>query len=308
VRSQLDFTPNLAPSLLIAVFDVALLATAAWLIGTGNLAAFLLSQLLIAVVFFNSFGLLHECGHGTASSSSAVNTLLGHWTSTFCFIPYYPWKYIHQKHHAWTGNLERDPVLKSLRRWRDAGVPPLVGVAWRSWIPLGALLQHVVYWSYPIAMARAGEMTREKLLRTIASFAWLGVGYALLWRFAPVLAAPSGFGLGFLLYLIAEELVNIPHHADVSTAEGKLPIWEQYRATRSCVYPRGLSELLVLNFNFHTEHHLFPSLPWYRLRTARALLKVELGGRYQEAVGIRWNIEGRARSLDSIVARYRQAG
>jgi fatty acid desaturase len=233
------------------------------------------------------------------------NALLGHWASTFCFIPYYPWKYIHQKHHAWTGNLERDPVLKSLRRWRDGGVPPLVAVSWRSWVPLGALLQHVVYWSYPIVMFRGGEMTRAKLLRTAASFAWLALAYGLLIHYAPVLAAPSSFALAFLLYLVAEELVNIPHHADVSTAEGKLPIWGQHRATRSCYYPRGVSELLVLNFNFHTEHHLFPSLPWYRLRKARSLVKEALGAEYQEAVGIRWNLEGRGRSLDSIVARYR---
>jgi fatty acid desaturase len=115
LRTKLDFTPRSWPSLAIVAFDVALLSAAAWLLAHGGVPAFLLSQVLLAVVFFNSFGLLHECGHGSASSSPAVNALLGHWASTFCFIPYYPWKYIHQKHHAITGNLERDPVLKSLQ-------------------------------------------------------------------------------------------------------------------------------------------------------------------------------------------------
>ena len=148
-------------------------------------------------------------------------------------------------------------------------------------------------------------MTRGRLLRTLCSVVWPLGAYASLYVSAPTLAAPSSFGLAFLFYLMAEELVNIPHHVDMSVFDGKLPVWEQYRATRSCYYPRGVSELLVLNFNFHAEHHLFPNLPWYRLRDARALLKPVLGGEYQEAVGIRWNIEGRRRSLEDIVKRYR---
>jgi fatty acid desaturase len=94
----------------------------------------------------------------------------------------------------------------------------------------------------------------------------------------------------------------------MSTYDGKLPLWEQYRATRSCYYPPGISELLVLNFNFHTEHHLFPDLPWYRLRDARASLRAMLGERYQEAIGIAWNIQNRGRDLDSIIERYRRPG
>jgi fatty acid desaturase len=90
----------------------------------------------------------------------------------------------------------------------------------------------------------------------------------------------------------------------MSTFDSKLPIWHQYRATRSCYYPRGVSELFVLNFNFHIEHHLFPALPWYRLRRARELVRSALGERYQEAIGIAWNIEHRTRDLQSIVDRY----
>jgi fatty acid desaturase len=122
-----------------------------------------------------------------------------------------------------------------------------------------------------------------------------------LWLVAPDVVAPSNWLLAVLLFLITEEVVNLPHHFDVSTFDGKLPIWEQYRATRSCYYPPVISELLVLNFNFHTEHHLFPSLPWYRLRGARSLLKQALGSRYQEAVGVEWNVQQRKRDLRAVV-------
>jgi fatty acid desaturase len=301
LRSALRFTPGFAPTFAIMVMDTGLIVAAAALLRAGGLAAFLVSQVLLAVVFFNAFSILHECGHGSASRFNWLNTVVGHLASTFCFIPYYPWKYIHLKHHTWTGSLDLDPVLRSPRRWRDSGVHWIVGVSWRTWIPLGALMQHIVYLTYPISMWRAGELTRIKLARTLCSLAWLPLSYFGLWLAAPDLMSPSNWWLAVVLFLIAEEVVNLPHHFDVSTFDAKLPIWEQYRATRSCYYPPGVSELLVLNFNFHTEHHLFPSLPWYRLRGARALLRQALGHRYQEAIGIGWNVEKRKQSLASLV-------
>jgi fatty acid desaturase len=306
MRSELNTDPSFAPTFAILLFDIGLLTAAVALIRSGNTLAFAGSQVLLAVVFFNSFSILHECGHGSASRHAWINTLVGHYASTFCFIPFYPWKYIHQKHHAWTGNLERDPVLKSLRTWRRTGVPQLVRLCWSSWIPLGALLQHVVYATYPIVMWREGAMTRTKALRTLASLLWLPLGYAALHHLFPDVVRFGSVAPAFFLFLVAEELVNIPHHVGMATYEDKLPIWHQYRATRSCYYPRGVSELLVLNFNFHIEHHLFPNLPWYRLRGARDVIRARLAGQYQEAVGIGWNVAHRSIDLQAIVDRHGQ--
>jgi fatty acid desaturase len=304
LRTQLDQAPSVGPTLAILTLDVGLVAIVAHLLRQPGLLPFVAAQLLLPVVFFNSFSILHECGHGSASRSAWLNVLLGHYASTFCFIPYYPWKYIHLKHHSWTGNLERDPVLKSLRAWRDRGVPWFVRASWRTWIPMGALLQHVVYLTYPIAMSRAGEMTRPKLVRSLVSLLWMPAGIVGLHLLAPDIVRFSNIAPAVGLYLVAEELVNIPHHVDMSTFETKLPAWEQHRATRSCYYPRGVSELLVLNFNFHIEHHLFPSLPWYRLRKARDLVRAQLGDDYQEAIGIRWNLMHRKIPLQRIVDGY----
>lgn len=307
VQAQLHFHPSVAPNLLIVAFDAALLAFAVWALRRGGVGFYLLSQAALAVVFFNAFSLLHEAGHGSASRWRWFNTALGHVASVFCFVPYFPWKYIHQRHHVWTGNLENDPVLRSVRKFRDAGVPPLVRASWRSWVPMGALLQHVVYLTYPLVLWRSGRMQKRELWGSVFSVLFMVGAWtagALLW---PEVIRLRHVALALLFFFIAEELVNLPHHLDVSTHDGKLPLWEQHRATRSCYYPPGFSELLVLNFNFHTEHHLFPSLPWYRLRRARRLLKDELAADYQEAVGIRWNLRNRKQSLDTIIGKYRKA-
>jgi fatty acid desaturase len=131
--------------------------------------------------------------------------------------------------------------------------------------------------------------------------------YAAIYWLAPSIVQPRSWALGVALYLIAEELVNLPHHIGMPTSSTKLTAWDQHRVTRSCYYPIGLSELFVLNFNFHVEHHLFPSLPWYRLRAARELLRPELDQGYHEAVGLEWNVRNRRRGLEEIVAGYRQA-
>jgi fatty acid desaturase len=232
---------------------------------------------------------------------------LGHLARTFCFIPYYPGKFIHQKHHSWAGNLDHDPVLKSLRKFRDGGVPGAVRFAWRSWLPLGALMQHFVYLSYPLTMWKEGERDKQKLARSLVSLAWMPTSYVLLWLFVPALSVATVLP-AFVLFLFAEELVNLPHHVGMPTTSGRLRLWEQHRVTRSCYYPRGLSELLVLNFNFHIEHHLFPSLPWYRLRGAREQLRPVLAEHYNECVGIEWNLKERKQSLEAIVSSYRGKG
>ena len=69
----------------------------------------------------------------------------------------------------------------------------------------------------------------------------------------------------FVIYLVGVELVIFPHHLDMPTVDPqsdkqRLYVWEQQATTRSCRYPGILSELLVLNFNLHTEHHLFPAV------------------------------------------------
>src|SRR5688572_1241712 len=123
LRAELSFESRFGPTLAILALDALLLSAVVLLLRGGSTAGFIVSQGLLAVVFFNAFAILHECGHGSASRHRWLNTLVGHLVSPLCLIPYYPWKYIHQKHHAWTGSVDRDPVLKSLRTWRDHDVP-----------------------------------------------------------------------------------------------------------------------------------------------------------------------------------------
>jgi omega-6 fatty acid desaturase (delta-12 desaturase) len=276
-------------------------ALALWLAG-GSWPAYLASQLLLAIVFFQGFGLLHDCGHNTASPTDWVNVAFGHIASVVCFLPFYPWRYIHQQHHLWAGNLQRDPVLAAIRRWTAVGkVPAVLGWGWRLWLPLLAPVQHVVFWLYPLKLASLPQRDWRQLLRCTASVLFLGAAYLALFALVGEHLPPSHFVPALLIYMLAAELVNLPHHVGAPLSTERLPPWRQWISTRTCVFPRGVAEFCMLNFNFHVEHHVFPFLPWYRLRAAQRLLRQAIGAPYQEEVGIGWSVRNRARPLDQVI-------
>ena len=300
LKAQLSFRPDLRIVALTVALNHGLIALGLWLLTRNTTWAYVCAQLVFPIVFFQSFSLLHDCGHGSGMPRRWMNTVLGHYLSAGCFMPYYPWKHVHTLHHTWTGNLERDPTLKVRRRWRATrDVPWLMRVAWRTWIPLGAVINHVVLWSHPFQVARDG--TRGQLLRCVFSVVYLAAFYWGLHSYDPALFRVGNFLPAIVIYLVAVELVNLPHHSDLRTASHRLPLWEQAHSTRSCYYPIVVSELFVLNFNFHIEHHLFPALPWYRLRRARALIKPALGSGYEEAIGLEWNLKRRFTDIRKVL-------
>jgi len=306
IRRQLDHKPRWAPTITMVAFATLLFCVALAGLRAGSLGGYVLAQLCLPVVAFNAFALLHECGHGSATPSKTANSVLGLITSLFCFIPYFPWKYIHQKHHAWSGHIDNDPVLASAQKFRREGVPALVALCWRRWIPLAALLQHFVYALYPLKLLRQGALKGRRLYLCGLSIAFIPLGWGLIFLVAPEPFRVTNVAPALLLFLILEELVNVPHHVAMPLFERKLPLWEQHLTTRSCHYPRGLSELLVLNFNYHIEHHLYPALPWYRLRKARRLLKPALQSAYTECLGIAWNLENRSIALSDLLGSRSQ--
>ncbi len=297
LRAQLEFRPSLAMNLLTVGMNLALFGAIVWLLARGNLASYWIAQLLLPIAMFQAFSLLHECGHGNLSRSRLVNTLVGHYASVLCCMPYFPWKYVHAEHHVWAGNVERDPGLELVRRARRGQLPWLLVRTWKTWLPIPALVQHIVYWANPIVELRRGKMQRSRAWRCAASVGFLIAVYAGLHLLEPSLFTILSFLPGILLYLIMVEVVNTPHHVGLTAFDERLPLRDQHLPTRTCDYPPVVSELLVLNFNFHIEHHMFPNLPWYRLRAARALVQPALGFQYRQAHGVEWLRRARKREL-----------
>jgi omega-6 fatty acid desaturase (delta-12 desaturase) len=303
IRAQLVFRPSALAAAITLLLNAALACLVLVLLAAGSRSAYWGAQLLIPVVMFQAFAVLHDCGHGSFSASRLVNNLVGHYASILSCLPFLPWKYVHTEHHVWAGNPERDPGLAIVRRAREGKLPWIIAYAWRSWLPLAGLAQNLVFWMYPIVQARQGKLSRERIWKCVGSVAWLAFALFGLHRLAPSLLTFRNLAPGIALYLVLVELVNIPHHTGLTAFDGRLPLWEQHLPTRSCNYPPIVSEVLVLNFNFHIEHHLFPNLPWYRLRAARRLVVPALGYLYRQAHGVNWAIRARKQNLRDVLSK-----
>ena len=235
--------------------------------------------LLAGVLAFLWFVVLHECGHNTLFSRKRVNSLVGHVASAACLIPYIPWRNIHREHHRWVGVIDKDPTQTHLLKLRRFGPArnAVLRFIWRWWLPFPfALFIFEVFWAYPVHRWRAGD--RSNAFKGAGSIAFIVAVHTLLIT-----------GLGFVIwaYLILPMLLafyfiienfNLPQHSELfphlsETHPEPIPPAEQDTITRSTHLPDWLSVVLALNFNRHTEHHLFAAAPWYSLNRIRKVMR-----------------------------------
>lgn len=310
IYHKLDHRPRPDITLFILLLDIGLFSFALYLLNQGSTFGYIVAQILIAIVGLHNFALFHECVHDMAVRGTFLNSVIGHWCSLFCYLPYFPWKSIHREHHNWTGILDKDPVLKLIQDFDPNNKPRiwLVKKCWKLWLPIAEFFQTLVYWFYPLVLISQKKMKTKLLKESIFSSLLLIGVYAYLffvhhdlfnfWNFAPAVA----------LYMIIQEMISLPHHMGLPMAKyedigRKFFFWEQHHFARSCHFLFPISELLMLNFNFHTEHHFFPKLPWFRLRQAEKLIHPELKQDYNEIDKFDWSFDNRKKEVTEVFYR-----
>lgn len=285
-------------SFLIIILDISLI----YLLFTFRENSFLsygVAPFVLAIIYFHQFSILHDCGHGSFSKNDLLNTVVGHASSVLCYLPFYPWKTIHSEHHKWSGVLDKDPVLKNLSKWKEAGeAPALVNWAWITWIPLAGFLQHFVFWFYPLKLYKENKLNTKLLFQCSFSVLFFFMAQALIWIGLYLSSFILPVALSFLIYLVLVELVNLPHHNRLPFSTERQSFSQQYYSTRSCYFSKPISEICFLNFNFHIEHHLFPTAPWHTLRAIRDEVKPALNDQYHESIAFSWNLANRTKSFD----------
>lgn len=236
---------------------------------------FLLLQVLAGVSIFRWFVILHECGHSTLFRRVGVNSAVGHLASVACLIPYFGWKHIHWMHHRWVGVIDKDPTQKHLLRLQTASRArnAVFRLLWRLWLPVPFVVFLVdVFWGYPLRRAEGHRASRGWFSDAACAvphvFAAAVVG--------PVTWATYFLPMLFVFYLVIENM-NLPQHSELfpylsDTHPKPLSFGEQDEVTRSTWLPDWVGVVLALNFNRHTEHHMFPGAPWYSLNKVRAQL------------------------------------
>lgn len=230
-----------------------------------------LNIFIIPLFMFRQFSILHEAVHGLSHPNGKANHLCGLISGTFCLTPFAVWKMAHLKHHYWTGNLEQDPTFAILKTF-DQSSPfkkKLIETTWNMGFPLLAALQHLGFWLFGLKNVKSFEVAVSLIVPTAF--------YAFLFSQLSLLNLTIA-GIGVLIYFRIYEDMIIPQHVGLYSddePDHHPPAWDQIPITRTWYLHPFIERHVVLNMNYHTEHHLFPDLPWHQLDQAHKLLQRE---------------------------------
>lgn len=250
-----------------ASFVVPFLVADPWL----RLALALLPALLANL----HWGLIHEAIHGHLLEDSRSSERLGRWLAVAFGAPLAPLRFAHLRHHRYNRTpLSRDDVYDPALTpaWKaQLGYYAYIGgglylaellLAPIAFLPR-SILERLVRASTPRGtdhppalddLARHVLTGRRELMRYRIDAVWVLSWLALAiycWREQPS-ALLAMIGVRALLVSMMD---NAAHYGT--------PL-DQRRHALNLRAPR-LASALLLNFNFHRQHHQQPNLPWHRL-------------------------------------------
>jgi fatty acid desaturase len=252
---------ELDPALNIVVLFGLVAAWAAS--GTATLyaptALLKLPGILASGVIVHALGvLMHDSAHDTLSRHRRVNRWLGVACTLPVFLSRSAYRAYHLPHHRHQRDgCDIDEFENITRR------PALLKVVLVFWTLVGGYyyLLHI-----PVHAWRLGD--GEDRRHILEEYLLAAALYAALFLLVPLPILVQVWLLPFVVTLKMAELRGWSEHL---FTPGDRP----ERAARTITSNRVVSAL-ILNLNYHLDHHLFPGVPWYHLPRVHALLEDEL--------------------------------
>ena len=209
----------------------------------------------------------HEAGHGTAFRTDWLNNALYEVASFMVLRESVPWRWSHARHHSDTIIVGRDPEIAVPR---PPDIPGIVlkafnHKAWRRYVTNIALhcvgrvtpdeATFIPPSEYPKVFLRA-RIYAAIQLTILGLCVWYGT-----WL-------PLVFVLGPNLYAAWMMTVyGLTQHA--ALAENVL----DHRLNCRTIRMNAVHRFLYWNMNYHTEHHMFPMVPYHQLPRLHAVVK-----------------------------------
>ncbi|HVY13888.1 MAG TPA: fatty acid desaturase [Rhodopila sp.] len=258
---------------------LALLAGAGWLVAIASGPATILAVFGLGLVQVALFAPAHETMHQTAFASRRANAVVGWLTSCPSLLNWHFYTAYHLAHHRHTQVLGLDPELAGPSpATRGQYVARVLGVVfWRLrlgvlWDCLRGDLSRYPYVSQAAApvIIRSGRAMAAVMVGGSVASAWL-FGWTtpfLFWIGPQLLGQPP-----LRAYLLAEHTGCTQDRNGLTNTRTTLT-WAPVR-------------LLMWDMPYHAEHHLFPSIPFHRLKDAHAMIRDRLA--YLQPGYLRWN-------------------
>ncbi len=222
------------------------------LVALGALAVWL-GVLIIIPLTYASYTVLHEAAHGSISGSHQslrwLNELMGYLAGWVMMVPLTAHRHEHLAHHRNTNNPASDPDYQMAGMWRSPWQPIVVTI--RS-----LTNQYSYYFTHRWQQGPRSQNVRlclEVFCQLVPRLAFVALGF---WIEGAALFLVGGVGGVLLTMYLFAYLVHTPHEA-----EGR------YVDTSTIIIAGRLGRVLTLAWgyqNYHSIHHLFPRIPFYR--------------------------------------------
>jgi acyl-lipid omega-6 desaturase (Delta-12 desaturase) len=273
-RAAFEVAVTLIPFLALGAALVWLAAYAAPVLGGWRWLGLALLSPLCAAFLVRLFAIQHDCGHGSLTSSRAVNRTIGRALGIFTFTPYALWQKAHAEHHGSSGNLDKrgagDITTRTLAEYE--AMTPRQQLAYRIYrnpavliflgVPLYFLIIHRL--PYNDAIPRM-DAVRSAGGLDLALFAFYGAlvflsGWAVAIAVLPVIIMGAWAG-GWLFYV---------QHQFEETSWDQDGEWDLHVAAfggSSWYVMPPLLQWFTGSIGLHHIHHLCSRIPFYRLQS-----------------------------------------
>ena len=228
------------------------------------------AMVLHGTILSFSYAASHECAHGTAFKTRWLNELI-FWITSVVFIeePLYR-RYSHTSHHTYT--------------WfngKDAQKPYGNPVSWWTYLSQtsGLAMPVVSLWALGrIATGKLNDMEREftpesEVRKMIVNSRWMLLIYSSLVLWAVLFKTAAPFVYFFIPRILGGWLVNLYINTQHMCMNEDI---EDHRYSSNTIWCSPLGRLLYWNMNYHIEHHIFPTVPFYSLPALRDEILGEL--------------------------------
>ena len=238
------------PTIMVLVASTIIfsLSTIAYVEGMLSLSWAILFNTIAA---YMSFTPAHDASHGSVSANRALNDWVGRLATVLQSpVPFFrAFRYIHMQHHKYTNHKTKDPDL-----YVGSGPGWLLPLKWTT-LDINYLYR---YLNPSVFMKRPKSERREMLLALLFAAVVLTVISVNGWlNYYLLLFLIPGRITAIFLAITFDFLPHYPHQAQAKDAP--------FQCTSNRVGMEWLLTPVLLSQNYHLVHHLYPTVPFYRI-------------------------------------------
>ncbi len=224
----------------------------------------LLLPLGVCLIFL--FTLLHECIHETPFATPRISRIVARICGFILFIPPKWFHYFHMAHHRHTHDPEKDPELAVKKP--------------ESWPQYIAYISGMTTWYYEfktltvlVAGRSRDQFVPAKAHLTIVRQARM---FLLVYRALALASIITQSAIGLWIWIIPLMLGQPFLRAYLLAEHGRCPHVANMLDNTRTTYTTKLIRFLAWNMPYHTEHHTWPIVPFYKLPELHEIMRPHL--------------------------------